>query len=599
MSGTSDPAIATPPLFAPAVSANTRARLARRFAKLTQGRFRFVRWLTLVFAVAWLIPTVIGSYGLVEGASWGERLGNAIYGPLTFLTPQDSYLKDLRPADWLWWGRIPGVALPFLALIWAAARAFGTSFARALIRSGASGHVVIVGRDGFADTLARLTSDEGRCVVLIEEGVTPARYADLARAGVIVMPDLASLATALHSARAAQARRVLSWSSSDAQSLADALDIRALLEGGRDEVVVFVDSPDTMRVIRHAPDLLSSTEGRLRPISPTFSAVRRGISDAAMVESALEQQRGDPSIGRVHVQLHGTTSALEIAAMLTLRHNWSIRLGAPWVSYDFAATGRWDTWLRRREQLRAQLQQAMPDADIPEVLSSRTVAGRSDDPLARYSGDPVTWYIVDLGNDDETLAHAYDLASRLVQRSDTPPKVQPVLRRAHSAAGLLAQSKIVGAFADPILLDVPRSATELIARAEDEDAARIHLAYLASQDRSDAASKDWRDLDETFLHANRAAADHRRIKASDAAWARERGMARDELIDRMCRVEHKRWSSERLLDGWIYGPRRIDERRIHDKLVPWDQLSDADKRKDDDQVRLIIDRFYRAEPDAR
>lgn len=586
-----DPVIvAEPAPVAPEPASNRWARAARHFAKLAHGRPTTRLVVFVALAIAWLTFTIVGSFkrtgldNMKAAPDLLARIGDALYGPITFLTPQDSYAFNIEPYSALWFGRFPGVALPVLALVWAAARSFGSSIARVLVRR-ARGHVVIIGRDGFADTVARRTSEQGECVVLVEEGIEGARAAELSRAGVVVFPDLTLLSTALRAARAPQAQLVMCWSSSDAQSLADALEVRALVEGSRDEVVVHVDSPETMRVLRHAPDLLSSDEGRLRPISPTFSAVRRGISDAAMVESALAQ-----GLERVHVQLHGSTPALEIAAMLALRHNWSTRLGAPWVSFDYVPAGRWVSWRRRLAQLKDQITLAMAGDDLPRLFRTRQEA--------RDAGAVVSWYIVDLGDDDETLAHSYDLASRLVQEHGVPPKVQPVLRRAHSARAVLAQSKIVGAFADPILLDEPRSAGELVARGEDRTAAEIHLAYTRGTDPSAAAGMDWHQLPETFLHANRAAADHRSIKAADAAAASEAGTSREDLVAAMCRVEHNRWVSERVLDGWIHGTPRADARRIHDKLVPWDQLNEADRQKDYDQVRLTVDKVYGPAPVA-
>jgi hypothetical protein len=53
-------------------------------------------------------------------------------------------------------------------------------------------------------------------------------------------------------------------------------------------------------------------------------------------------------------------------------------------------------------------------------------------------------------------------------------------------------------------------------------------------------------------------------------------------------MEHERWIRERLADGWQFGPVRDDVSRIHPDLVPWRELTDAQ--------REINRRLVRARP---
>jgi hypothetical protein len=52
-------------------------------------------------------------------------------------------------------------------------------------------------------------------------------------------------------------------------------------------------------------------------------------------------------------------------------------------------------------------------------------------------------------------------------------------------------------------------------------------------------------------------------------------------------VEHLRWCWEKRLNGFIYGPVRDDAKKIHNCLVPYDQLTEFEKEKDRVLVRLI------------
>ena len=52
--------------------------------------------------------------------------------------------------------------------------------------------------------------------------------------------------------------------------------------------------------------------------------------------------------------------------------------------------------------------------------------------------------------------------------------------------------------------------------------------------------------------------------------------------------EHIRWMKERTAAGWVYGPVRDNEKKIHPLLVDWGQLPDKEKQKDIDAVNNII-----------
>jgi RyR domain len=97
-----------------------------------------------------------------------------------------------------------------------------------------------------------------------------------------------------------------------------------------------------------------------------------------------------------------------------------------------------------------------------------------------------------------------------------------------------------------------------------------------------APKGDWRQLPEPFLHANRAAADHIPVKKWDQA------SGADHLA--LAQVEHNRWCTERLLEGWAPAPdgKQDKLRKLHPSLKPWGALSDLDKDKDVDAVKTAL-----------
>ena len=55
----------------------------------------------------------------------------------------------------------------------------------------------------------------------------------------------------------------------------------------------------------------------------------------------------------------------------------------------------------------------------------------------------------------------------------------------------------------------------------------------------------------------------------------------------MARVEHIRWSWEKRLNGWTYGNIKDEIKKTHPGLIPYEQLSESEKEKDRELVKLI------------
>ena len=58
-------------------------------------------------------------------------------------------------------------------------------------------------------------------------------------------------------------------------------------------------------------------------------------------------------------------------------------------------------------------------------------------------------------------------------------------------------------------------------------------------------------------------------------------------FERLAEAAHKVWMEGKLRDGWKYGPVIDKENKIHSCIVPYDDLSEADKESDRDMVRGI------------
>jgi serine phosphatase RsbU (regulator of sigma subunit) len=61
----------------------------------------------------------------------------------------------------------------------------------------------------------------------------------------------------------------------------------------------------------------------------------------------------------------------------------------------------------------------------------------------------------------------------------------------------------------------------------------------------------------------------------------------DEEVETMARVEHMRWSWEKRLNGWTFGGAKDDVKKTHPSLIQYEDLSESEKEKDRELVKLI------------
>lgn len=61
----------------------------------------------------------------------------------------------------------------------------------------------------------------------------------------------------------------------------------------------------------------------------------------------------------------------------------------------------------------------------------------------------------------------------------------------------------------------------------------------------------------------------------------------EEEVETMSRIEHLRWSWEKRLNGWTFNETRDDLNKKHPGLIPYENLSESEKEKDRQLVKLI------------
>jgi serine phosphatase RsbU (regulator of sigma subunit) len=145
------------------------------------------------------------------------------------------------------------------------------------------------------------------------------------------------------------------------------------------------------------------------------------------------------------------------------------------------------------------------------------------------------------------------------------------------------------------IADISKSLLMKIARA-------VHSRYLHEIKKQNAASgskksgvTEFDDLPADILQSNIDNAVHIPTRLLSAGYmirpVRKGYKARvlhldDAEVETMARVEHLRWSWDRRLNGWTYGKVKDARQKRHPGLVPYDELSEAEKEKDRGLVRL-------------
>ena len=138
------------------------------------------------------------------------------------------------------------------------------------------------------------------------------------------------------------------------------------------------------------------------------------------------------------------------------------------------------------------------------------------------------------------------------------------------------------------------SRSRLIEEDQDRLAQALHQDFLDQN----PGREPWEILPEEYRESNRQAADHIPVKLRALGHKRAPLKGRkdplaaipDDQVETLAEMEHRRWCAERLLAGWVVGPRGTEPdriRKIHPDLVPWADLPPAAKQKDRDQVRAI------------
>jgi hypothetical protein len=135
---------------------------------------------------------------------------------------------------------------------------------------------------------------------------------------------------------------------------------------------------------------------------------------------------------------------------------------------------------------------------------------------------------------------------------------------------------------------------ELIARALHEEYVRQQKSFGHTPQTKPAISS-WNELEEQYKESNRRQAYHVGVKLRAIGcgvtlltdWDAELIKFTPLEVETMAEIEHIRWKKVMEDAGWKYGPIRDDDKKIHPSMIPWEELTEADKEINRNFIRKL------------
>lgn len=455
----------------------------------------------------------------------------------------------------------------------------------ALIRAR-GGHLVIAGDagGGLAAQAVQGALADGRRVLLWPQDRRSLWIGDALEAGAAeVQQDVAEESAAALALDKARAALLLSNEARGNIALASALLAQAAAvrpAGDPIDIILRVDDLDLRRSVEQRFDHGDRRTARVRLAAlPDIAA--RHLALTRPIDAFTREGQADRA-----VLVIGFTPLIERYVLRTLAGGHYRDGGKPAFTIHMADAAQGEAAFRARN----------PGADSLSPL--RFVSARPDpagvtgliDAHVAQAGEPVA-ILIDLDDDDRALAVALAVDARYRAAALPAPPIHVRMAGGHDhriGAGLFPFGSLTD-LADPDMLLQDRH--DALARS-------IHDFYLegrfAEGERigARASMQEWEDLPESFRDDNRLVADCYQLKLRDVGARLVEGsgpslvLTPDEL-EQLSRAEHDRWMAAKLVQGWTYAPTRDDARRLHPDILPYDDLSEAIKELDREQVQIM------------
>jgi voltage-gated potassium channel Kch len=563
-----------------------RWRLRRWYRTSVRPLWRDLRGPTLLFL--WLAVLVLGTIGFTQpdggGLAWWEALIRSFQlfafagGEVTADAPWMLNVARVLGPLLIGYAAVRGL----LALSREQARLLGMRF---LLRN----HVIVAGLGDVGFRLASALNDAGAHVVAIDRNATNLSIEGCRERGIGVMVGDATDPDVLRAVRIDRAEHLVVAPGLDAVAIDVIASAARVVDGRRQRPLnVFTHIED--RALWQAMEAWTLTDGsdldvRIQLFNLYEAAIRLLLAEHPPFTDADADGRRGPNVLVVGDSAIAEILVVNIArlwrnARAFERSRLELTVAGP------EASATCERLLARFPQLEwvCRLTAWEIDLDSPTLHESEIVTGAG----AIY---------VAFADEAEGLAAALQLArAGLPADTITLTINDERLGAARLAAdgtgssriavfGILSRTLIPG-----VLLD---GLNETLAQAMHDSYRRNQLARGA--DPASPALAPWRDLHEDLRDSNRAFAygipEKMRaigcvvVPTTLVELQDSEAIFKPPELEELARLEHDRWMRDRVADGWSYGETRDDERKLHPSLIPYAELTEAERDKDRDAIR--------------
>ncbi len=522
-------------------------------------------WFGMLASTAFVVGYVgIWQYVHTErGSAYGRQPWDIAYYDLQLFVLSSNPLQGPSPYNpFLEVARYLAAAATVYALFLAASALFGDTWRR-WRRRRMRGHAIVVGDTPEARAVAAKRAKTMRVLEIDRGDLASLRGAGIAGADVVYACeyDRGDIAT----------------------NVATALAAASLRRGGNLRINVQVTDP-TLALGLKARRLMKDNEHE--PTIDFFS-----IDEMAARKYVESDELPGP--GTVHILVAGG-GVFGQAVLVEFARQWRQRHG---VGAGRVAVTLVDPTANEAAELLLDRWPALRD-----VCDIEPVTGPIND-LLRFDRlrTPYRAYFC---HEDEELALSTALSAVSLWRGGTNSVVVRLSALARHGAAFQGTQVLLDNLGGRLhVVNVAEVGSDLVVQDRDpvrDLAADVHGCYLTSQSAagvemgSSPAMRPWSELPEDLRRSNRAVARDFPAKLSRIGCTvapRSARMGRITLtpdeIEVLAKHEHKRWMAERHHQRWRKGKQRDDRRKIHDDLVPWEELSEESRNNDRDAARNV------------
>lgn len=560
------------------------------------------RWIVLG-AIVFFAAAVLGYLGFVQ---YYRAAGRPIsQWDLVYLTLQLFGIRSGLVQGTAPWMLVAARMLAALFTMWALLFAFGRLCRDELwiLRLGCwKGHAVVCGVGDKASALIRDLKKRRTRIIAIDLNTDKRLMKNMGSAKLFAMEDDATRPECLEKARVRAAGDVFITTGNDSLNIEIVSQVINLVRNrGRvrnDSRLVchvhLVDRQTSALFHQHQVFLEAASQVDIRTFNVYENAARLLWRRQLLARGPLAVSDGR----RMHVAIGGLGQMGEAVLLRVVKSGHFANGRKPAITViDRNVAAVQSRILYRYPQIQALCDLDFIEAEIGLPDTARKVGARLAAP------DEIGTVVLCADNDNENFASSLQWASEL-SRQDIPIYVRLVL--ATGLAELLNAERSSSALARQIdafgLVSDCCSADAVLEDGICHFASRFHDAYMRNRldaginPATDAALKDWNELDQDYRESSCEQAEHMEVKLRTFGYSMDPAKGSfpttftDDQLLVLARMEHARWCAERWLAGWTLAPPpKNKELRLSPYLVPWDQLDAGIQKTDFDLVHEILE----------